>query len=139
MAWPSEASQIPTRKSCLRSAKLLSLTMIPIYHGDHITKSPTFIFFAFSLLRTKRLIPVHQCTMHTGSFAHLFFQNSEKVENFWWNLSFITFWLKNRRPNQQILISWAFSHIWSLKTSSGDGTMAEWKKFWAEILVCHGT
>ena len=52
--------------------------MIPIYHGDHITKSPTFIFifffFAFSLLRTKRLIPVHQCTMHTESFAQFFFQ-----------------------------------------------------------------
>ena len=59
--------------------------MIPIYHGDHITKSPTFIFFAFSLLRTKRLIPVHQCTMHTESFAKFFFQKmkyiySEKVE-----------------------------------------------------------
>ena len=99
-------------------------------------------FFAFSLLRTKRLIPVHQCTMHTGSFAHLFFQNSEEVEknsHFWWNLSFITLWMKNSRPNQQILISWAFSHIWSLKTSSGDGIMVEWKKLWAEILVCHGT
>ena len=97
LAWPSEASQIPTRKSCLRSAKLLSLTMIPIYHGDHITKSPTFIFFsAFSLLRTKRLIPVHQCTMHIESFAQLFFQNT-LLSQFWWNLSFITFWLKSSR------------------------------------------
>ena len=50
------------------------MTMIPIYSGDHITKSPTFIFFAFSLLRTKRLIPMHQGTIHTGSFAKFVFQ-----------------------------------------------------------------
>ena len=58
-------------------------------------------FFAFSLLRTKRLIPVHQCTMHTGSFAHLFFQKMKyTLKSLKKKQSFLMeFELKNSRPN----------------------------------------
>ena len=36
-------------------------------------------------------------------------------------LNFITFWLKNSGPNQQILFPCTFRHLWTSKTPSGSG------------------
>ena len=58
-------------------------------------------------------------------------------DNFCKFANVIQFWLKNSKPNKQIIVLWTCPLLWTLcKDTLQDGIIGEWKKFRQEIPVC---